>query len=97
MTARHQQIPQWFGKRLTREREQRGLSMRQLAAKAEVAPSTVMRAELGGDMALSSAIALASVLDTDVAALLAEPECGTCDGRPPDGFTCRECGRDGTT
>ena len=96
MTERQQVVPAWVGRRIIREREKRKLSMRQLAAKAGVSASTVMRAELGCDIALSTAFARASVLDTSAGALLAEPVCATCDGIPPEGFTCNDCGRGDT-
>ena len=72
MTARQSAVPGRFGRRIAREREQRGLSMRQLAAKAGVSPSTVMRAERGEDAALSTAIAITAVLGVGLDWLLAD-------------------------
>jgi transcriptional regulator with XRE-family HTH domain len=92
MTARQQSVPAWFGERVRRERENLGLSIRQLAVKCGIANSTVSRAEEGHDLALSSALALAAVLDRPLAALLAEPSCPVCDGTPPAGFACTSCG-----
>lgn len=37
--------------------------------------------------------AFAKVFGADPAALLAAPDCGTCNGAPPVGFTCQSCGK----
>ena len=96
MTARQQPHPDRFGKRVKRERERLGLSQRQLATKCGVSFSTISRAEEGGvDIALSSAIALASALGLSLDWLLSEPECETCDGTPPAGYICAACKREG--
>ena len=98
MTARQQPSPRRFGRRVKRERERQGMSQRQLAKKCGVSFSTISRAEEGGsDIALSSAIAIASTLGLSLDWLLSEPECGTCDGIPPEGFICGECGRAAVT
>ena len=56
-------------------------------------PSTIMRAEKGSDVALSSAITLAALYGVSLDALLADAGCETCDGMPPAGFICSACGR----
>lgn len=83
-----------FGQRLQRHRLQRGWSLRDLAAKADVASaSTINRVENGkGDIWLSAAVKLAAALEVSLDELLAEPVCAKCDGHPPAGFTCNECG-----
>jgi transcriptional regulator with XRE-family HTH domain len=96
MTARQQSVPPWFGKRIQRERERRGWSVRELARKSGVAASTPLRIEAGQDSSLSSAIAVSSALGLSLDVLLAEPGCGVCDGSPPGGFICSECGRGAT-
>ncbi len=93
MTARQQSVPPVFGRRLRAEREARSLTLRQLGAKAAVNATTVLRAEQGHDVALSIAVALASALGLPLAALLADLQCGRCDGMPPAGFICSTCGR----
>jgi transcriptional regulator with XRE-family HTH domain len=95
MTARQFSVPPVFGRRLQRERSRRGWSMRDLAARCGegFSQNTVKRAEDGSDLHLSHAIALATALGTSLDALLAESPCGTCDGMPPTGFICSECGR----
>ena len=95
MTARQHAIPAAFGRRLQRERENRHWSMRETSEKCGLWPSTIMRAEKGSDVALSSAITLAALYEVSMDALLAEAGCETCDGMPPAGFICRECGRGG--
>jgi transcriptional regulator with XRE-family HTH domain len=93
MTARQFSVPPVFGRRLQRERESRHWSLREAGDRSGLSASTVMRAEAGTDMALSGAIRLAGVYGTSLDALLAEGVCGTCDGMPPAGFICSECGR----
>ena len=93
MTARQQSVPPVFGRRLQREREARHWSLREAAEKCGLAAaSTIMRAERGSDVALSSAIALAAMYGVPLSALLAESSCGQCDGTPPAGFACLSCG-----
>jgi transcriptional regulator with XRE-family HTH domain len=95
MTARQFSVPPVFGRRLRRERSRRGWSMRDLAARCGegFSPNTVQRAEDGRDITLSGAIVLAAALGTSLDALLATGECEVCDGMPPAGFICSECGR----
>jgi transcriptional regulator with XRE-family HTH domain len=87
-----------FGQRITRRREALGWSARELARKAGVSASTVVRAEHAtGDVWMGIAIKMASALGASLPGMLGEPVCGTCDGHPPKGFTCNECGRPGGT
>jgi transcriptional regulator with XRE-family HTH domain len=88
-----QSVPPVFGRRLRAERERRDLTLRQLATACRVNANTVLRAEQGRDVALSIASALAAGLGLPLSALLAELKCGRCDGTPPAGFICGECGR----
>ena len=97
MTARQQKVPAIFGRRVRCERKRHGWSMRELSIKADVSIATVHGAENGKDPALSSAIALAAALGLSLGTLLAEPECARCDGKPPAGFICSACGREGAT
>ncbi len=90
MTA--QSVPPVFGHRLRREREAQGLTLRQLGAKSDVNATTVLRAEQGHDVGLSIAVALASALGLPLAALLTEPVCAHCGGKPATGFMCLACG-----
>jgi len=87
------QVPPQVGRRLRREREQRGWSLRQTAARSGVAAATVIRLERGHDGTLTSLIALTGVLGLSLDGLVAEVSCATCDGTPPAGFACGECGR----
>lgn len=93
MTQRQNDVPPQLGKRLMRERERRGWSMRDAAAKCGVSAATVCRIEQGNDGALSSVIALSSLLGLSLDALLAATPCPVCDGTPPAGFICGECRR----
>ena len=93
MTARQHSIPAAFGRRLQREREARHWSLREAAEKSGfAAASTIMRAEQGSDVALSSAVALAALYGVPLSVLLAESACEVCDGMPPVGFICATCG-----
>lgn len=92
MTGRNS-VPSWFGKRVARERKARGWSLRALGDRCGLAGSGVLRIENGADPQLSSVIALAAALDLTVADLIAVPVCATCDGEPPEGYLCGECGR----
>lgn len=95
MTERQQSVPAAFGRRLARERDRRGWSLREAADKCGLSPSTIDRAEDGRDLALSNAIALAAVYGVSMNALLAESTCETCDGTPPAGFICAACKQEG--
>jgi transcriptional regulator with XRE-family HTH domain len=92
MTERQQSVPAVFGRRLQREREARRWSLREVAEKAGLNASTVMRIEAGNDASFSSAITLTRLYGLSLDALLAESACEVCDGMPPDGFACLSCG-----
>ena len=96
MSARQHAVPAAFGRRLQRERENRRWTMRDVSEKCGLWPSTVMRAEKGSDVGLSSAVALAALYGVSLDALLAESVCEVCDGMPPARMTCTACGREGT-
>ena len=85
-------IPPVYGSRVRRIRKREGLSVRELSEKSGMSHSTVQRAEQGQDAALSTWLALASALGVPAVVLLADPSCGVCDGMPPVGFICSECG-----
>jgi transcriptional regulator with XRE-family HTH domain len=38
-------------------------------------------------------VAFAKLFGIEPADLLIAPDCGTCNGAPPAGFTCQECGK----
>ena len=92
MTARQQSVPPVFGRRLQREREARHWSLRDAAGRCGMNQTTIMRAERGADIALSSAIILAALYGVTMDGLLAESACVVCDGMPPHGFICATCG-----
>ena len=97
MTARQHRVPSWFGGRLRAERERRGWSMRDLSGRCGVNASTILRAEHGGDISLALALAMAAALGVPLGRLVAETPCPVCDGMPPAGFICGECGRGGVS
>ena len=61
MTVSRNPLPSVFGRRLRRQRESRQWSLREAGEKCGLLASTIMRAEKGGDMALSNAVVLAAV------------------------------------
>jgi transcriptional regulator with XRE-family HTH domain len=95
VTARQQKVPAVFGQRLKRERERRGWSMRNLSTRSGTTINSISRAERGGDVNLSTAIAMATALGLPLGVLLGEKECARCDGKPPAGFICMACGQGG--
>jgi transcriptional regulator with XRE-family HTH domain len=88
-----------FGRRARKARLERRWSVREMAERSggALSPSTVTRAESGREVYLGAAFSIAGVLGTALAELLADPECARCDGEPPAGFSCRDCGRTGAT
>ena len=86
-------IPPVYGQRIKRERHRKRWSVRQLTEASGMAHSTVQRLEHGQDGSLSTFLALAGALEVPAAVLLADPPCKLCDGTPPAGFICSECGR----
>ena len=83
-----------FGSLVKRERESMGWSFRHLARLSGVAASHICRIEQGENASLGHAVRLASALAISLDDLRA-PECETCHGAPPEGFTCNRCGRGG--
>ena len=88
-------LPPAFSRRLRAEREARGWTQRELSRRAGLSASTPLRAELGCDLYLSAAVALAVALGVGMSALAGPFRCGRCDDFPPPGFTCRACGTNG--
>jgi transcriptional regulator with XRE-family HTH domain len=85
-----------FSDALARARRVQGLSVRALAAKADVSFSTVSRMESGGvGFHFDHAARVAQALGYTLAEFLTAEPCGTCDGAPPAGFTCNTCGQKG--
>ena len=92
MTRITPKIPPVYGLRIQRERRRKGLSVRELSESSGMATSTVQRAEQGQDATLSTFLAIAGALGVPAVVLLADPSCVVCDGMPPVGFICSECG-----
>lgn len=88
-----------FGRRARKARLERRWSIREMAGRSGgvLSPSTITRAERGREIVLGAALAIAGALGIPASEMLAEPECARCDGEPPAGFSCRDCGRTGAT
>jgi transcriptional regulator with XRE-family HTH domain len=84
-----------FGRRVLRERTARRWSLRELGDKSGVPFATISRAERGQDVMLASAMRIADALSVPIGDLVTPSSCETCDGLPPSGFTCNECGKVG--
>lgn len=86
-----------FGARIRRERARQGMSGFQLAKQSGLTSASIInRCERGlGEIGVFRAARIAAVLGVSLDSLLAEPSCGTCDGRPPPGFICTGCGTGG--
>jgi transcriptional regulator with XRE-family HTH domain len=85
-----------FGQRIKRRREALGWSARELARKAGISASTVVRTEHAtGDVWMGMAIKIADALGVTLPELLTDPVCDRCDGHPPAGFICTVCRREG--
>ena len=96
MKGRHE-VPEVFGRRIQRERQRRRWNLRELGDKCGgISANTILRVEAGQNLTLGVAVALAKALGVSLDSLLAEVECETCDGMPPAGFICSECGRGAT-
>lgn len=81
-----------IGQRLRRARTRAFLSLRELAEKSGVSFTGIQHIEQGADGRLSTVAAIAEALGLSMDRLTAPMACTTCDGNPPAGFTCQECG-----
>ena len=88
-------VSRLFGERVHHERTELGWSMRDLGGKAGgLDAATVLRVERGeGDVMLSTAVRLAAALQISLDGVVSYPACWQCEGEPPEGYICRECGR----
>ena len=83
------------GQRLRRAREAQHLSLRLLSTMTGVSFTAISGVERGCNARFSTVAALAAALNQSLDVLTSPSTCATCDGMPPAGFTCRECGTDG--
>ena len=88
-------VPAWFGRRVTREREARNWSLREMGRRIGVSGEALRKIESGRNVTLSSVIGIADAVRMQVPVLLTAPACEACDEAPPAGFTCVACGREG--
>jgi transcriptional regulator with XRE-family HTH domain len=91
--------PQIFGTRIRRIRKRQGLTGAQVCTRAGISGhNLVTRIEKAqSEPGLFKAARLAAALGVSLDALLAPPECVTCDGIPPAGFICPDCHTRGAT
>lgn len=59
-------------------------------------PITITKAVNGTSVELGLAHRIAQAVSTRLTEMLMPYTCGTCEGQPPPGFTCQECGTEGT-
>lgn len=86
--------------RIRQTRQSRGMSVQQLADAItargyRIGRSSLAEMEIGRKVTVPVDLVLiaAQVLAVPVSRLLpAPPDCRTCKGRPPIGFTCNQCG-----
>lgn len=89
-----------FSEQMTKMRAVRGVSLRQLSARMDahgwpMALATLQKVESGfRRITLDDAVAIAKVLEMKLPAGMADlfSPCGTCNGAPPAGFSCKACG-----
>lgn len=85
-----------FGQRARGRRTQLGLNLRQVGDTTGIAISQLSKIERGGGgTTLDAAMRIASALSIPLAYLTGEQPCMCCQGSPPVGMTCQECGTDG--
>jgi transcriptional regulator with XRE-family HTH domain len=80
------------------QRKSRGWTVRVMSEKLAQAgrpllASGVTKIELGSRRVdVDDLVAFSAAFGVDPASMLARPGCATCNGAPPVGFTCNECG-----
>jgi len=72
-----------------------GWTQHDLAERAGVAQITATKAVNGTSVTLEFAGKLATLVGSDLATMIGPYICGTCNGAPPAGFGCLECGTEG--
>jgi transcriptional regulator with XRE-family HTH domain len=90
-------VHETFGMRVRRLREQHGWSARDLGRRSGVAGSTITRIESGHGTPLGYAVVVAETLGVPLAVMFGPVDCDRCDGAPPPGFRCTQCGIEGET
>jgi ribosome-binding protein aMBF1 (putative translation factor) len=85
-------VHQAFGARVRRHRERHGWSARELALRAGMSANTIPRIEAGNGTPLGYAVVICETLGVSLAEMTGPVECARCDGAPPAGFRCTECG-----
>jgi len=85
-----------FAARLRRERLARDWSLRDLTAASGVSEAGLCEIENAqADPRLSTVTRIARGLGIPLVDMVSESPCERCDGTPPAGFICGDCGRKG--
>lgn len=72
-------------------------SQKLAAAGRPLLASAVTKIELGERrIDVDDLVAFAKAFGVEPASMLTAPDCDTCNGAPPTGFTCQTCGRSTT-
>jgi len=72
-----------------------GIDQAALQERTGLSPHIAARAINATAADIGTAAAIAAAVGSDLLAMLAPYQCGTCKGSPYDGFTCNECGAEG--
>jgi hypothetical protein len=72
-----------------------GWDAAQLVERTGITQITVTKAVNGSGVSLDIAGKLAREVGSMLPAMLGEYACGTCEGTPPPGYACLECGTEG--
>lgn len=73
------------------------LSQKLAAAGRPLLASAITKIELGSRRVdVDDLVAFAKAFGVEPASMLTAPDCDTCNGAPPTGFTCQTCGRSTT-
>ena len=87
-----------FAARLRRMRHARSWSLAALAEKSGVSSAGLSNIENSkADPGLSTVARIARAFDIPLGEMVSDSPCGQCDGKPPAGFICADCGRKGET
>jgi hypothetical protein len=84
-----------FGTHLTARMRALGWTQADLQEHAKISAHLAARAINGNGVELGLAAQLARAVGSMLPAMLGEYTCGTCEGMPPPGYGCLECGTEG--
>jgi DNA-binding Xre family transcriptional regulator len=84
-----------LGRRVLARRRSLQMNVRALKDASGIAISQISRIERGHGSSIDAIRLLAAALGTTVGYLVGELPCTCCQGAPPAGLSCRECGAGG--